>query len=78
MRQVIVSSEELGCDVALDDFGTGFSSLAYPAEVPVSELKIDQLFVRQLDRSERDRAIVDAVIRLGHGFGLRVVARGRG
>ena len=34
------------------------------------------MFVRQLDRSERDRAIVDAVIRLGHGFGLRVVAEG--
>ena len=76
VRQVIVRLRELGCDVALDDFGTGFSSLAYLRNLPVSELKIDQLFVRQLDRSERDRAIVDAVIRLGHGFGLRVVAEG--
>ena len=76
VRQVIMRLRELGCDVALDDFGTGFSSLAYLRNLPVSELKIDQLFVRQLDQSERDRAIVEAVIRLGHGFGLRVVAEG--
>lgn len=76
VREIIVRLRELGCDVALDDFGTGFSSLAYLRNLPVSELKIDQLFVRNLHRSERDRAIVDAVIRLGHGFGLRVVAEG--
>ncbi len=67
---------ELGCPVALDDFGTGFSSLAYLRNLPVTELKIDQLFVRQLGSSTVDQAIVEAIMRLAEGFGLQVVAEG--
>lgn len=65
-----------GCSVALDDFGTGFSSLGYLRDLPVSELKIDQLFIREMVDSERDRAIVTAVLALARGFGMSVVAEG--
>lgn len=65
-----------GCGVSLDDFGTGFSSFAYMRDLPVSELKIDQLFVRDMLRSGRDHAIVAAVQALARGFDMTVVAEG--
>ena len=74
--QLIRRLRKLGCPVALDDFGTGFSSLAYLRNLPVTELKIDQMFVRQLCESRPDQAIVDAIMRLANGFGLQVVAEG--
>ncbi len=74
--ELISRLRALGCPVALDDFGTGFSSLAYLRNLPVTALKIDQLFVRQLGTSKADQAIVDAIMRLADGFGLQVVAEG--
>ncbi|AYH42685.1 GGDEF domain-containing protein [Azoarcus sp. DN11] len=74
--RVIQRLRALGCGVSLDDFGTGFSSFAYMRDLPVSELKIDQLFVRDMLRSSRDHAIVTTVQALAHGFGMRVVAEG--
>lgn len=74
--QVIQQLRALGCGVSLDDFGTGFSSFAYMRDLPVSELKIDQLFVRDMLHSGRDHAIVETVQALAHGFGMKVVAEG--
>ncbi|NMG28715.1 EAL domain-containing protein [Aromatoleum evansii] len=74
--RVIQGLRALGCGVSLDDFGTGFSSFAYMRDLPVSELKIDQLFVRDMLNSSRDHAIVATVQALAHGFGMRVVAEG--
>jgi EAL domain-containing protein (putative c-di-GMP-specific phosphodiesterase class I) len=65
---------ELGVGIAIDDFGTGFSSLTQISNLPVTELKIDRSFVDgMLDGGEK---IVAAVIGLGRGLGLQVVAEG--
>lgn len=66
----------LGIDVSLDDFGTGYSSLSYLRQLPVSTVKIDRSFVTGVDGSLADAVIVEAVTRLSHTLGLRVVAEG--
>jgi EAL domain-containing protein (putative c-di-GMP-specific phosphodiesterase class I) len=67
---------EIGVKISIDDFGTGFSSLAYFRDLPVDEIKIDQSFVQRMLVSEKDHAIVKAVIDLAHNFSLKVVAEG--
>jgi len=65
-----------GVHISIDDFGTGYSSLAYLRGLPASEIKIDRSFVQDLERSSDARAIVDAVVKLAHALGKRVVAEG--
>jgi EAL domain-containing protein (putative c-di-GMP-specific phosphodiesterase class I) len=68
--------QDVGVKISIDDFGTGFSSLAYFRDLPVDEIKIDQNFVQHMLTSEKDYAIVKAVIDLAHNFSLKVVAEG--
>ncbi len=67
---------EIGVKLSIDDFGTGYSSLSYLRQLQVSQLKIDQSFVRDLEHSADARAIVQAVVGLAHALNLSVVAEG--
>ena len=67
---------DLGVRLAIDDFGTGYSSMAYLRNFPVNTLKIDQTFVRDLTDASSNTSIVQAVIGLGRGLGMQVVAEG--
>lgn len=66
----------LGVELAIDDFGTGYSSMAYLRNFPVNTLKIDQTFVSDLNSYDSNISIIAAVIGLGKGLGMKVVAEG--
>jgi EAL domain-containing protein (putative c-di-GMP-specific phosphodiesterase class I)/GGDEF domain-containing protein len=67
---------EAGVHIAIDDFGTGYSSLAYLQKLPARILKIDQSFVRDVERGEREKTLVRSMIALAHALSYHVVAEG--
>jgi diguanylate cyclase (GGDEF)-like protein/PAS domain S-box-containing protein len=66
----------LGVRVSMDDFGSGYSSLSYLQAFPFDKIKIDRAFVMNLGRNPQSASIVRAVIGLGHGLGMSMVAEG--
>src|SRR5882757_8353101 len=66
----------LGVRISMDDFGSGYSSLSYLQAFPFDKIKIDRAFVMNLGRNPQSAAIVRAVIGLGHGLEMSIVAEG--
>jgi predicted signal transduction protein with EAL and GGDEF domain len=67
---------EIGVEISIDDFGQGYSSLAYLTKMPISELKIDRAFVRDLGMTPQSSAVVTAIIALARALNLRVIGEG--
>lgn len=72
----IAALKALGVRLSIDDFGTGYSSMAYLQELNANQLKIDLRFVRDITRNSANASIVKAIVALGHGLGLEVLAEG--
>ncbi|MCT7966279.1 EAL domain-containing protein [Laspinema sp. D1] len=67
---------EMGIAIALDDFGTGYSSLSSLKHFPLDQLKIDRSFIQEVTTESPDAAIIEAIVTLGHGLNLEVMAEG--
>ncbi len=74
--RAITTLAATGIHVSVDDFGMGYTSISQLRTIPVSEVKIDREFIKGLEHSEQDRAIVRSVIELVHGLGASVTAEG--
>ncbi len=75
----LLALREMGIAISLDDFGTAYSSLSYLKRLPLTSLKIDQSFIKDLrdfDLDNAGQAIVRAIVAMGHSLGFRVVAEG--
>jgi len=73
---ILQQLSRLGIGVAVDDFGTRYSSLAYIQRFPIDYLKIDRSFLQGLGQVERDTALVSAIIAMGRGLQVQVIAQG--
>ena len=75
-REELAEFRRMGVRLAVDDFGTGYSALSYLRAFPVSTLKIDRSFIRDLTLSPNHRRLVEAIIAMARGLGLSTVAEG--
>jgi len=66
----------MGVHISIDDFGTGYSSLATLKRFPLHTLKVDREFVKDLTTSNKDAALIQAIVTLAHGLDLDVIAEG--
>jgi diguanylate cyclase (GGDEF)-like protein/PAS domain S-box-containing protein len=73
-KKLMKSIKILGCRFSLDDFGVGFSSFNYMRELPVDIIKIDGIFIKDLDKNEDDQLFVKALIDVAKGLGKKTVA----
>ncbi|MDD4856273.1 MAG: EAL domain-containing protein [Sulfuricurvum sp.] len=76
LGEKLIALKNLGIEIAIDDFGTGYSSLSYLKAFPIDKLKIDQSFVCELPHSDRDGAIVKAIIAMADALGFKTIAEG--
>jgi PAS domain S-box-containing protein len=76
VADILQGLRSMGVRVAIDDFGSGYASISYLKDLPADVLKIDRLFVADLETDKRARAIVESVVALGHDLGMEIIAEG--
>jgi diguanylate cyclase (GGDEF)-like protein/PAS domain S-box-containing protein len=72
----LLAFRDAGIQIAIDDFGTGYSALSYLKRFDIDYLKIDQSFIRNLERDSNDLVLSEAIVIMAHKLGLKVVAEG--
>ncbi|MGE7999340.1 EAL domain-containing protein [Lysinibacillus sp. NPDC093190] len=73
---ILTELKQLGVFVSVDDFGTGYSSLSYLKRYPIDIIKIDQSFIADITKDDKNEAIIKAIITMSHNLGLEVIAEG--
>jgi len=68
--------KKLGINFSLDDYGTGYSTLSYMQQLPFDRIKIDRMFIKDIENDESMRELVQSTIDIGHTLGMEVVAEG--
>lgn len=76
MLSQLQQMKDAGMQISIDDFGTGYSSLNYLKNFPVHHLKIDRAFVTEAPQDQRDQAILEAIVEVGHKLDLTIVVEG--
>jgi EAL domain-containing protein (putative c-di-GMP-specific phosphodiesterase class I)/GGDEF domain-containing protein len=74
--ELIQKLSDLGFTISIDDFGTGYSSMAQISHLPFQELKVDRLFVENVNDDHKRKTIAEAMVKMAKGLGLEVVAEG--
>ena len=73
---ILQKIRDIGIKISIDDFGTGYSSLAYIKQLPIDTIKIDRMFIKNINEDKNNQKIVSAAISIAETFGLKVVAEG--
>lgn len=76
VKETLETFNQIGITLAMDDFGTGYSSLGYLRKYPFDVLKIDRSFVNDIFSKPADRELINAIVAMSDGLGLKVVAEG--
>jgi EAL domain-containing protein (putative c-di-GMP-specific phosphodiesterase class I) len=74
--EVLNGIRALGVRISLDDFGTGYSSLVHLQRLPIANIKIDRMFIKEIAKDTDENAMIPAIIDLAHKLSLSVVAEG--
>ncbi|RVU85721.1 GGDEF domain-containing protein [Leucothrix sargassi] len=76
IRRQLADLRKMGVSLAIDDFGTGYSNLGYLSQLNVQKLKVDRCFVTDLLDSFHNQAIIQAIVNISDGFGMKTVVEG--
>ena len=75
-RETLQQLKTMGHTITIDDFGTGYSALARLAQLPVSRLKIDRMFIKDIDNSKQVKSVVTSIVNMAHELNLNVISEG--